>query len=252
MHQRLLTVVVALLLSTGMGGALAQGPALPAPPASSESATPAPAARAARPVRLPDMQAIADALGVQCEYCHGGAQAVTAIGKRRLDVALEMIVMTAEMNTRVQAAAGVQGTRVDCMTCHRGVPIPRALRDLLLETAVRQSADAAVAQYRDLRSRYLDKQAYDFSENTLVSVAERLANARPDTAITLTELNLEFFPKSVRSYLVKGIAQSRRMESTPDAVETFKKALEIDPNNATVRGYLIQTEPLAKRVRDAQ
>src|SRR6266542_3825672 len=84
---------------------------------------------------LPDMQVIAESLGVQCEYCHGPNQ-VTAIGKRRLDVAREMMAMTTDLNLRVQAAAGkpaAEAVRVACETCPRGVPVTKPLRDLILE-----------------------------------------------------------------------------------------------------------------------
>lgn len=219
-------------------------------------------AQGPQPGRRPDMQAIADALGVQCEYCHTQTN-VTATGRRRLDVARDMILMTADLNARVQTAIGAPApgatttnavaanatNRVDCVTCHRGVPIPRQLRDLMLETTVREGADAAVKLYRDLRTKYYGGQAYDFSEQTLLTVADRLAQTRPEAAIAVADLNLEFFPRSWRSYMARGIAQSRRMDTTPAAVESFKKALEIDPDNGVVQGWLAQTEPLARRAR---
>ena len=58
---------------------------------------------------------------------------------------------------------------------------------------MREGADAAVTQYRDLRARH-GRGTYDFGEETLLAVARRLANARPEVAIPLAELNLEFFP----------------------------------------------------------
>jgi hypothetical protein len=198
-----------------------------------------------------DMQAIADALGVECEYCHLPRQ-VTATGKLRLDVAREMIAMTADLDARVQAAAGTtpaDGVRVGCVTCHRGVPIPQQLRDLMLQTATRQGPDAAAKLYRELRAKYYGGQSYDFGEATLLTVADRLAQTRPDAAAAIADLNIEFFPKSWRSYLAKGIAQSRRLDTTPDAVDSFRKALEIDPGNGVVQGWLAQTEPIARRVR---
>lgn len=197
------------------------------------------------------MQLVADSLGVECEYCHD-AGAVTAAGKPRREVAREMIAMTAELNARVQAASGktpTEAVRVDCSTCHHGVPVPKPLRDLMLDASVRQSPDAATKLYRDLRTKYYGTQSYDFSEQTLLTVADRLAQTRPDAAIAIANLNLEFYPKSWRSYLSRGIAQSRRMDTTPDAVDSFRKALEIDPENGVVQGWLAQTEPLAKRVR---
>jgi hypothetical protein len=203
-----------------------------------------------RPARAqpPDMQAIADALGVECQFCHA-PKAVTAAGRLRLDVAREMIAMTSEVNARVAGATGTEGTRVSCITCHRGVTIPRQLRDILLETVVRQGPDAAIAQYRELRERYYGGQAYDFGETTLLFVAERLTDSRPAAAIALADLNLEFHPMSWRSHMTRGIALSRRLETTPEALESFRKALAIDPGNGIVEGWIVQTEPLAKRAR---
>jgi hypothetical protein len=201
-----------------------------------------------RPARTqpPDMQAIADALGVECEFCHA-PKALTTAGRLRLDVAREMIAMTSELNSRVARATGTDGTSVSCITCHRGVTIPRQLRDILLETAVRRGPDASIAQYRELRERYYGRQAYDFGETTLLFVAERLVDSRPAAAIALADLNLEFHPRSWRSHMTKGIALSRRLETTPEALESFRKALAIDPGNGVVEGWIVQTEPLAKR-----
>ena len=200
---------------------------------------------------LPDMQLIADSLGVQCDYCHGQGE-VTAAGKPRLEVARQMIAMTAELNARVQAVTGkpaAEAVRVECSTCHLGVPVPKPLKDLVLETSVRQGPEAAAKLYRDLRTKYYGRQSYDFGETTLLAVADRLAQSRPANAIAIADLNLEFFPQSWRSYLARGIAQSRRVDTTPDAVESFKKALEIDPGNGVVQGWLAQTEPIARRQR---
>jgi len=147
----------------------------------------------------------------------------------------------------VESAA--EAVNVDCATCHRGVAVPKPLRDLMLEAAVRQGPDAASKLYRDLRAKYYGSQSYDFSEQTLLSVADRLAQSRPDVAVAVADLNIEFYPKSWRSYLARGIAQSRRLDTTPDAVASFRKALEIDPDNGVVQGWLAQTEPVAGRVR---
>jgi hypothetical protein len=210
---------------------------------------------AARPP-LPDMQAVAAALGVTCEYCHAGRGAgpkLTAAGKPVLEVGREMIAMTASLNATVRAATGKterDAASVTCVTCHRGVTIPRPLTDILLVTGVREGADAAVKQYRDLRSRYYGRGAYDFGEETLLSVARRLANVRPEVAIPLAELNMEFFPKSVNTLVTKAIAQSGRDDEA--AVATLKQALELDPGNGEIQGRLYQIEEiLARRKRFA-
>jgi len=139
---------------------------------------------------------------------------------------------------------------VTCATCHRGVAIPRPLTDILLLTGVREGADAAVKQYRDLRAQYYGRGAYDFGEDTLLNVARRLANARPEVAIPLADLNMEFFPKSVNTLVTKAIAQGGHDDEA--AVATLKKALELDPDNGEIKGRLYQIEEmLARRKRFA-
>jgi hypothetical protein len=208
-------------------------------------------AGAQQPDRLRDMPTIAAALGVTCEYCHargGGPPAVTSSGKRRQDVAREMIAMTQALNATVQAVTGKaasEAVSVQCVTCHRGVPIPRQLVDVLWPTLVRQGAPAAVAQYRELRGQFHGTGGYDFSEGTLISLAQRIGAARPDDAIALMELNLEFFPRSARSYVTLAISQSRRDESA--AIASLKKALEIGPDDGEVKGRLYQLEQIVER-----
>jgi hypothetical protein len=203
------------------------------------------------------MQQVAAALGVACEYCHaprGESPRQTANGRPRLDVGREMIAMTHALNASVQSATGKtarEAAAVTCATCHRGVAIPRPLGDILIVTGVREGADAAVKQYRELRAQYYGRGSYDFGEETLLGVARRLANARPEVAIPLAELNLEFFPKSVNSLVQKAIAQGGRDDE--GAVVTLKKALEIDPENGEIKGRLYQIEEmLARRKRLAQ
>lgn len=210
------------------------------------------------PVRppLPDMATVAAALGVTCDYCHAGRGAepkLTANGKPRLEVGREMMAMTASLNATVQAATGKtarEAATVTCATCHRGVSIPRPLTDVLLLTGVREGADAAVKQYRDLRAQYYGRGSYDFGEETLLNVARRLANARPEVAIPLADLNMEFFPKSVNTLVTKAIAQGGHDDEA--AVATLKKALELDPDNGEIKGRLYQIEEmLARRKRFA-
>jgi hypothetical protein len=209
------------------------------------------AAAQQQPDRLVDMQVIASSLGVSCTYCHAGRgapPALTASGKPRQDVAREMIAMTRALNATVQAAAGKPANEtvpVGCVTCHRGVPIPRQLIDVLWTTTLRDGGAAAVAQYRELRAQFYGKQAYDFSEDTLVTIGLRIGQARPDDAIALMNLNLEFFPRSVRSYVALAIAQSRR--DTPAAIATLKKVLDIEPDNGEVKGRLYQLEQIVER-----
>ena len=161
--------------------------------------------------------------------------------------------MTRALNASVQTAAGKPANEtvpVGCITCHRGVPIPRQLTDVLWTTTVRQGAAATVTQYRELRTQFYGKQAYDFGEDTLITIASRIGQARPEDAIALMDLNLEFFPRSVRSHVTLAIAQSRR--DAPAAVATLKKALEIEPENGEIKGRLYQLEQTVERQNRSQ
>jgi hypothetical protein len=220
-------------------------------PAATAGAGQAPAEKPKAP--LPDMQRVAAALGVTCGYCHAGRggssdPAVTSTGKPRLAVAREMIDMTAALNATIQSATGKpanENVAVQCATCHRGVAIPRPLTDIVLQTALRQGPEAAITQYRELRERHYGRGAYDFGEETILNAVRRLSSARPDTAVSLAQLNLEFYPKSVNTLVALAIAQSR--DSDEAAIATLKRALEIEPENGEIKGRLYQLEEVVAR-----
>jgi tetratricopeptide (TPR) repeat protein len=182
------------------------------------------------------MQVIAQSLGVSCNYCHS-AERGSGLPEPKKDIARQMMAMTRDLNDRVQQATGNATAKVECITCHHGVPIPRQLTDILTDTLRQKGSPAAIAQYRDLRQRFYGHQAYDFSEDTLVGLAERLSQARPDDAIALLNLNLEYNPKSSRSYAAIGYAYTRKLDDET-AITYYEKALELDPNNVVVQGRI--------------
>jgi len=201
---------------------------------------------------LPNMQAIADALGVTCEYCHARGPAAAGeapVGPSHISVAKQMIAMTRDLNARVEAASGKTAgaaAKVECVTCHRGVPIPRALGDVLWETASKQGSAAAITQYRDLRTRFYGKATYDFSEQTLLTLSQRLANARPDDALAFARLNIEFYPNSSASYQAVAFAYTRKVDDA-SAITALEKAVELDPGNNVARGQLEQLKSYQRR-----
>jgi tetratricopeptide (TPR) repeat protein len=195
---------------------------------------------------LPSMQAIAQALGVSCEYCH---TAQRSSGQPKKDIARAMIAMTRDLNTRVEAATGkpaTEATAVQCVTCHRGVAIPRQLSDILMQTIKEKGAAAAAAQYRELRKQYYGRQSYDFAEDTLVTLAQQIVSGKPDDAIALLQLNLEFNPQSARSYAAIAFAYTRKYDDAA-AITNLEKALEIDPNNGVIQGQLEQLKSYRRR-----
>ncbi|PWT83246.1 MAG: hypothetical protein C5B57_07275, partial [Blastocatellia bacterium] len=129
-----------------------------------------------QPQVLQTMQQFAAALGVQCGYCHVQDTPTDfdfhSDDKPQKKVAREMMLMVREINAKVVAAVGQsesKTTRTLCVTCHRGVAIPRQLVDILDRTTVETGMASAIAQYRDLRKQYFGGQAYDFSEGSLVA-----------------------------------------------------------------------------------
>jgi tetratricopeptide (TPR) repeat protein len=197
---------------------------------------------------LVDMQTYTQALGVSCEYCHV-APANSGLPQPKKDVARTMIAMTRDLNIQVQLATGkaaVEATRVECATCHRGVTIPKPLGQLIAQTVQYSGAAAAVAQYRDLRTRYYGRGTYDFGEDELINVARAIASARPDEAITLLELNIEFNPRSAKSYALMGFAYTRKFDDE-SAMAQVQKAVELEPENGEFQGQLTQLKMFQRK-----
>lgn len=185
-----------------------------------------------------DMQAISRALGVSCNYCHTAAPG-SGQPEPKKEIARAMMAMTRDINAKIDAAVGKSAAEVRCVTCHRGVTDPRPLADILTETLRESGAAAAVAQYRELRGRYYGRDSYDFGEETLIGLAQGIANSRTDDAIALLQLNLQFYPKSARSYIALAYAYTRKVDDA-SAMAALEKALEIEPENGVARGQLEQ------------
>jgi hypothetical protein len=198
--------------------------------------------------RVSQMQGIAQSLGVTCAYCHS-AQRGSGQPEPKKMIAKAMMDMTDDINARLRAATGKpagQVTEIQCSYCHRGVAIPKPITDIVWQTTREQNVAAAVEQYRDLRKRYYGHATYDFSDEPLIGLAQQIANARPDDAIALMQMNLEFYPQSVRSLLALSFAQTRKLDDTA-AIASLEKALEIEPENGTVKGRLEQLKSYRRR-----
>ena len=148
------------------------------------------------------MRTFTSGLGVQCSYCHvqegrGGRNDMASDEKRTKLAARQMIVLARDINQKLPAAVNKpaeEATRVSCATCHRGVPIPRALADILTDTEKDKGIDAAIAQYWDLRKNFFGRAAYDFGEPSLIAAATRLTSDKPDAALKLLEITHSSIP----------------------------------------------------------
>jgi hypothetical protein len=237
-----MTVVVLGMLLAGSGWAGAQTPP-PQPPMTNLQIIPK---DTPRPQVLQQMQAIANALGVQCTYCHvmegrGGRNDMAADEKPTKKAARGMMLLTRDINAKLPDAIGKAQdatTRVGCATCHRGVPVPRQITDVVTDAAAAGGSAAGLAKFRELREKFYGGQSYDFSENGLIATAQRaIAVNKPDDALAYLQANVEYYPKSSRNYLVMSQAHMAKQDKA-GAIKDLEKALELDPNNAQAKAQI--------------
>ncbi len=127
---------------------------------------------------------------------------------------------------------------VNCATCHRGLSRPVTLAEEITRVYGEEGPDAAVTHYRTLRERYYGSWSYDFSESSLNRMAQQLARRDDwDGALTILNLNKEFFPESTAIYT--GIGQAYMEKGDDDlALQHLERALELTPENRMARRLL--------------
>jgi hypothetical protein len=196
-----------------------------------------------RPQVLATMQAFTQALGVQCNYCHvqegrGGRNDMASDDKPTKKAARGMMTLAREINAKLPEAVGKTAdatTRVGCATCHRGVPIPKQIVDIVTDAG---GATAGLAKYKELRDKFYGGQSYDFSEGSLIAIAQRANQAnKADDALAYLNANLEYYPKSSRTYATMGQVKNAKGDKA-GAIAAFEKAVELDPNNAQAKAQL--------------
>jgi len=199
-----------------------------------------------RPQVIATMQAFTQALGVQCNYCHvqegrGGRNDLAADDKPTKKAARGMMLLAREINTKLPGAVGKSAdatTRVGCATCHRGIPVPKAITDIMTDASASGGATAGIAKFKELRDKYYPGQSYDFGETTMITMATRANTAgKVDDALAYLQANVEYFPKSVRTY--SAMAQMKNAKGDKaGAIAAMEKAVELDPNNAQAKAQL--------------
>lgn len=193
------------------------------------------------------------ALGVNCVHCHVARNGTRPApdewaldDKETKRVAREMMRMVNEINgTYLVATQRTIANRhqVTCATCHHGITLPRALDVALVDTYEASGLDSTVALYRALRERYYGRSAYDFSDITLPTAADQLAEqpARRHDALALMRLNLEFHPDSWFTYQQMGRLQMA-LGDTAAAIASYQRGLEINPRRAALRVLLEEAQ----------
>ena len=189
------------------------------------------------------MRGFASALKVRCEYCHVGEgpnlttfdfASDEKITKRKARLMIQMV--QAINQTHVSRLADLDPSlkelvEVTCMTCHRTATKPQMLEDLLAKTIETDGIEAARAQYRDLRKKHYGGFAYDFSEGTLSSLAERLASkGSADAALRILDLETEVNGESASTYFTRGTIEANA-GMRDQAINSFERGLELAPED---------------------
>jgi len=97
-----------------------------------------------------------------------------------------------------------------------------------------------------LRARYYGTGAYDFSDTTIINLAQPIATRKPDDAIALLNAQLEFSPKSARTLAAIAYAYTRKFDDAT-AITYLERALEIEPQNGVVQGQLEQLKSYRRK-----
>ena len=197
------------------------------------------------------MREFSFALGVRCQYCHVGGNGVSFDGvvfasddKPTKRTARLMLRMVEQLNTTTLAQLPSRAEPrvvVECVTCHRGVALPKSLQTTLFEIVEAQGVAAATAKYRELRPNALLGQ-YNFGEWEINELARRLSDAgKAEAAIAILEMNGEFNPKSADIDVMIGELH-RRLGNRDKAIERYRLALGKAPQHPMAKQRLEELE----------
>ena len=202
-----------------------------------------------RDTLLTYMRGFTYALGVNCAYCHVEEPAAQPGGRPRMRPALDdkiekqkarfMLAMADTLN-RITLASLPQrheGVNIQCVTCHRGSPIPGTIETVIADAVDKFGPDSAIARYRKLREN-MGNGRYDFTEGPVNSVSRSLAErGKADAAISLLLMNQEFNANSADIDFQLGDIYEKKGDKEK-AIARYQAALTKRPNDPRVKQRL--------------
>ena len=195
-----------------------------------------------------NMRRFCFSLSVRCQFCHAakeGAKDQTDFASDEKDTkktARAMLRMVGDINQEYIAKMGrTAPVRVECVTCHHQLTIPKTMNALLAETIEKKDVQAAVALYRDLRKNDLGSGKYDFGETSLNILTESLLQQeKAREAAAIMELNVEVnTPPSGWAYSLLAMSHAANKE-VEKAKADYRKILELNPQDEWAKKQLAQ------------
>jgi tetratricopeptide (TPR) repeat protein len=196
---------------------------------------------------LGNMRGFSFSLGVRCQFCHAGKEEnkleqtdFSSDEKDTKKTARAMLRMVDAINQDYIGKMGrTAPLRVECVTCHHGLSIPKTMNALLAETIDKKDIQAAITLYRELRKQDLGGGKYDFGETSLNILTESLLNQeKGKEAVAIMELNVEVnTPPSGWAYSLLAMAHMANKEFEK-AKADYQKILELNPQDAWAKKKL--------------
>jgi len=182
------------------------------------------------------MKSFSFATGYRCSDCHLGEEGqpltdydFASDEKELKQTARRMLKMLRDINSNHLEFRGEQRIEVQCMTCHRGVSKPLMTADVLTAAAEEGGPEGLSSSYRELRGRYYGTHSYDFSDFTLGSFAQSLAQGgKTAEAKAMLDLILEDNPDSFNAVFMYGELSATEGD-TEAAVKHYTRAMELNP-----------------------
>jgi hypothetical protein len=198
---------------------------------------------------LGNMRGFSFSLGVRCQFCHKGKDGskldqvdFASDEKDTKKTARAMLRMVDAINQEYIAKMGrTSPVRVECVTCHHQLSIPKTMNALLAETIDKKDIQAAIVLYRDLRKNDLGSGQYDFGETSLNILTESLLKQnKAKEAAAIMELNVEVnTPPSGWAYNLLAMSHVANKE-VEKAKADYQKILELNPQDEWAKKQLEQ------------
>ncbi len=196
-----------------------------------------------------NMRGFSFSLGVRCQFCHAGNEGnkldqmdFASDEKDTKKTARAMLRMVDAINQEYIAKMGrTTPIRVECVTCHHQLNIPKTMSSLLAETIDKKDVQAAIVVYRDLRKNDLGSGKYDFGETSLNILTEGLLKKdKAKEAVAIMELNVEVnTPPSGWAYSLLAMSHVANKE-VDKAKADYQKILELNPQDEWAKKQLEQ------------